>query len=101
MGLLAEFRDFLAEYKVVGLAVAFIMGAAVTSLVNSLVNEIIMPIVSLVIPGGDWQGYVLAAGPLKLGVGAFLAALINFAVIALVVFAIAKLVLREEKVAKK
>jgi large conductance mechanosensitive channel len=101
MGMVAEFRDFLTEYKVVGLAVAFIMGAAVTSLVTSLVSNIIMPFVSLALPGGDWQGYVLAIGPLKLGVGAFLAALINFVIIAIVIFMIAKMVLREEKVAKK
>ncbi len=101
MGIIQEFKDFLNEYKVVGLAVAFIMGAAVTALVNSLVANIVMPVVALVLPNGDWQGAVLAIGPLKLGVGAFLAALINFVIIAFVVFLIAKMVLKEEKVAKK
>ncbi len=101
MGLVQEFKDFLNEYKVVGLAVAFIMGAAVTSLVNSLVANIVMPFVALALPNGDWQGAVLAIGPLHLGVGAFLASLINFVIIAFVVFLIAKMVLKEEKVAKK
>ncbi len=101
MGLMQEFKDFLTEYKVVGMAVAFIMGAAVTALVTSLVANIIMPIVALVLPNGDWQSAMLVIGPLKLGIGAFVAALINFIIIALVVFMIAKMVLKEEKVAKK
>ena len=101
MGIIQEFKEFLNEYKVVGLAVAFIMGSAVTALVNSLVANIIMPFVALVLPNGDWQTAVVAFGPLKLGLGAFLAALINFAIIAFVVFMIAKMVLKEEKVAKK
>ncbi len=101
MGLTQEFKDFLTEYKVVGMAVAFIMGAAVTALVTSLVANIIMPIVALVLPNGDWQSAMLVIGPLKLGIGAFVAALINFIIIALVVFLIAKMVLKEEKVAKK
>ena len=101
MGFAQEFKDFLTEYKVVGMAIAFIMGAAVTALVTSLVANIIMPFVGLVLPNGDWQGAVLAIGPLKLGIGAFVAALINFIIIALVIFLLAKMVLKKEKVAKK
>jgi large conductance mechanosensitive channel len=101
MGIISEFKAFLEEYKVVGLAVAFIMGAAVTALVTSLVNNIIMPFVGLALPNGDWQAAVVEVGAAKVGVGAFLSALLNFAIIAFVVFLIAKLVLKEEKVAKK
>jgi large conductance mechanosensitive channel len=101
MGIVSEFKEFLNEYKVVGLAVAFIMGAAVTALVKSLVDSIIMPIVGVVLPSGDWQTAVLEVGPAKLAVGAFLAAFLNFVIIAFVVFMIAKMVLKEEKVTKK
>lgn len=101
MGVAQEFKEFLTEYKVIGLAVAFIMGAAITTLVQSLVNNIIMPIVGVVIPGGGWQTAVLMVGPIAIGWGAFLAALLNFIIIALVVFLIAKAVLKEEKVTKK
>ena len=101
MGITHEFREFLTEYKVIGLAVAFIMGAAVTSLVQSLVNNIIMPLVAVVIPGGGWEAATFALSPVIIGWGAFLAALLNFIIIALVVFLIAKAVLKEEKVAKK
>ena len=66
-----------------------------------LVNSIIMPIVTPFIPGGAWQTATFAMGPVILSWGAFLAALLNFVIIALVVFIIAKKVLKEEKVTKK
>ncbi len=98
---MSEFRDFLTEYKVIGLAIAFIMGAAITALVTSLVNNIIMPVVAVLLPNGDWQTAVLELGPVQLGIGAFLSALLNFAIIAFVIFLMAKIVLKEEKVTKK
>lgn len=101
MGFVQEFKEFLDEYKVVGLAVAFIMGAAITDLVKSLVNNIIMPVVTFFIPGGEWATAAFSLGPIVIGWGPFLAALINFLIIALVVFWIAKIILKEEKVTKK
>lgn len=96
-----EFKDFLQEYKVMGLAVAFIMAVATTALVQSLVNNIIMPVIGVVLPAGGWEEATLALGPVVFGVGPFLAALVNFLILALVVFLIAKAVLKEDKVAKK
>jgi len=101
MGMMQEFKDFLAEYKVIGLAVAFIIGTAATVLVKALVDDIIMPVIGALIPGGAWQTATFSIGPVMLLWGAFLGALINFVIIAFVVFLIAKMVLKEEKVAKK
>jgi large conductance mechanosensitive channel len=101
MDIIQEFKEFLNEYKVVGLAVAFIMGAAVTALVKSLVDNIIMPFVNVILPEGGWQAATLSLGPVSLGIGPFLAELINFVIIAFVIFMIAKMVLKEEKVTKK
>ena len=101
MGLISEFKEFLYEYKVIGLAVAFIMGVAITALVQSLVSNIIMPIVTPFIPGGAWQTATFAIGPMVIGWGSFAGALLNFIIMALVVFLIAKKVLKEDKVAKK
>lgn len=84
-----------------GLAVAFIIGVASTALIKSLVDNIIMPIITPFIPGGQWQTATLTLGKIVLSWGAFAAALINFIIIALVVFMIAKFVLKEEKVTKK
>ena len=99
--LTSEFRDFLHEYKVVGLAVAFIMGVAITALVKSLVDNIIMPIITPFIPGGAWKTATFTMGPIVISWGAFLAELLNFVIIAFVVFMIAKIVLKEDKVSKK
>ena len=101
MGLMQEFKDFLKEYKIMGLAVAFIIGIAATTLVQALVDDIVMPMITPFIPGGEWQNAKLSLGPIVISWGHFISALINFAVIALVVFMIAKYVIKEEKVDKK
>jgi large conductance mechanosensitive channel len=100
MGLLKEFMDFLREYKVLPLAIAFIMGAAITALIQSLVNDIIMPVLTPLLPGEDWKAVTFTIGPVIIKTGSFLSALINFVIIAFVVFLIAKIVLRKEKVEK-
>ncbi len=101
MGTMLEFKEFLKEYKVIGLAIAFIIGVAATALVQSLVNNIIMPLITPFIPNGAWQTFTLTLGPIVLGIGAFFGAIINFIIIALVVFFMAKVILKEEKVSKK
>lgn len=101
MGFIQEFKEFINEYKVLGLAIAFIIGIAGTNLVQSLVNNIIMPVITPFIPGGAWEQSTLVLGPILIKWGAFLSALINFIIIALVVFIIAKKVMKEEKVTKK
>jgi len=101
MGLLSEFKEFLYEYKVIPLAIAFIMGIVSTALIKSLVDNIVMPIITPFVPGGAWKTATLEIGPIVLGWGAFLGELINFIIIAFVVFMIAKMVLKEEKVEKK
>ncbi|VVC02860.1 Large-conductance mechanosensitive channel [Candidatus Burarchaeum australiense] len=97
----SEFMDFLKKYQVLGLAVAFIIGAASTKLVTSLVTDIIMPIVGVLAPGGDWRTATLQLGPVKFLIGDFVGALIDFAIIALVVFAIVKVIMREDATAKR
>ena len=101
MGMIKEFKEFLEEYKVVGLAIAFIMGVSIVALIQSLVNNIIMPIITPFIPNGAWHSFMVYIGPVVLGVGAFIGALINFIIIALVVFFIAKFFFKEKKVSKK
>ncbi len=101
MKMLKEFMEFLNEYKIVGLAVAFIIGVAATTLVQSLVNNIVMPIVTFFIPGGEWQTATFNMGSIVISWGAFLGSLINFIVIAFVVFILSKILLKEPKVSKK
>jgi len=99
-GFINEFMEFLMKYQVIGLAVAFIIGAAATKMVTATVTDIIMPIIAVLIPGGDWRATVIQAGPIKFLVGDFVGAIIDFVIIALVVFLIVKFLMRGD-VSKK
>jgi large conductance mechanosensitive channel len=101
MGILKEFGEFLKEYKVIGLAVALVIGLASVALINAVVSNLIMPLITPFIPGGAWQAAVFTIGPIVIGWGALLGAIINFVIIAFVVFLIAKFALKEKKVTKK
>ncbi|MCX8191485.1 MAG: MscL family protein [Nitrososphaerota archaeon] len=107
-GLWNEFVDFISKYKVLGLAVAFIMGIYVGQVVQSLVKDILMPLIGLVIPGlGNLATFKIAVPPTALdvegkpidprwmgqlfGIGNFLASIITFVIVAFVIFLIVKI----------
>jgi len=92
-----EFIDFLKEYKIVSLAIAFIMGSASTSLVNSFVNDVLMPFFAPLLSSGDWNLAILHLGPVEIAIGSFLSALIKFVLLALVVFLVTKKLLKESE----
>jgi large conductance mechanosensitive channel len=60
MSMIKEFLTFLKNYQVIGLAVAVIIGAAAGKLVSAFVNDIVMPIVGLLMPGGDWRTFSIS-----------------------------------------
>jgi len=95
-----DFMDFLQKYQVIGLAVAFVIGTAATKLVNSTVNDIIMPLVAVLIPGGEWRTAVFEIGPIKFLLGDFVGAVIDFAIIALVIFIIVKYIMKGDTAKK-
>lgn len=80
------FVDFIREQGVVGLAVGFILGGAVSKVVTSLVNDVINPVLGIILGAADLSGMKLVVGPAELMYGNFLTALIDFAVIAGVVY---------------
>jgi len=91
-GLWNEFMDFLSKYKVMGLAVAFIIGVYLGGLVQALVKDLILPIIGLIIPGlGDLATYEITFAQQIFRVGDFLAALITFIIVAFVIFLIVKI----------
>ena len=91
-GLWNEFMDFLSKYRVMGLAVAFIIGVYLGGLVNALVKDLILPIIGLIIPGlGDLATYEITFAQQIFRVGDFLAALITFIIVAFVIFLIIKI----------
>ena len=93
-GLVEEFKVFLSKYGVVGLAVAFIIGGAAGRLVSALVSDILMPIITFFIPGGAWEEATLTIGPIVMLIGHFVAAIIDFLIIAFAVFWIMKVIER-------
>jgi large conductance mechanosensitive channel len=99
--MLKEFVAFLKAYGVVGLAIAVIIGGKLNELIGALVNDLLMPLVLK--PALD-AAHVNNIRELSAGgilYGKVLGAAIDFAVVALLVFLFAKLVLKEEKVEKK
>jgi large conductance mechanosensitive channel len=106
-GLWGEFMDFISKYKVMGLAVAFIIGVYLGAVVLALVKDLIMPIIGLAIPGlgnlatfkiafpsttFDAQGNPPAGyGGQVFGIGDFLVAVITFIIVALVIFLLVKM----------
>ena len=89
-GFFGEFMDFLKKYGVIGLAIAVIIGGAAGSLVSALVADILMPVITFFIPGGAWRDAVLNVGPIVLSIGHFIGVVIDFLIIALIVFMIMK-----------
>ncbi len=89
-GVLQEFRTFLSQYKVLGLAVAFILGVYLGALVKALVTDLILPIISFALPGENINTYMV--GPF--GIGDFANSLLTFIVVAFVIFLIVKVAKR-------
>lgn len=81
------FMDFIRKQGVVGLATGFILGGAVSKVVASLVEDVINPILGVILGAvGGFEEMVIAIGSVNILVGSFIAALIDFIVIALVVY---------------
>lgn len=92
-GLWAEFIDFIGKTGVLSLAIGFIMGTYINKVVSALVADIIMPIPGAFVVGGDWRKAVITipiANGMNFSVGDFVGVVIDFIIVALVVFLIAK-----------
>ena len=84
---LTGFMEFIREQGVVGLAVGFILGGAVSKIVAALVNDLVNPLLApLLSATGDLQSATLDIGPFHFLIGHFIGALIDFLVIAFVVY---------------
>jgi len=94
-GMRNEFMTFLSQYKVLGLAVAFILGVYLGAVVLALVKDLIMPIIGLVAPGlGNLSTYTATVNNQVFGIGDFLIAVITFIIVAIVIFIIVKIATR-------
>jgi large conductance mechanosensitive channel len=119
MGMLSEFRTFAVKGNVMDLAVGVIIGAAFGKIVDSLVNDIIMPVIGAVFGGFDFSNLFIKLGKVPPGIpetladlkkagvpvlayGNFITIVLNFIILAFVVFMIVRTVnkMREEDAAK-
>ena len=84
--MLKEFREFAMRGNVMDLAVGVIIGAAFGAIVTSLVNDILMPLIGLLMGGIDFNSLAVVVGGAEVRYGAFIQNIINFLIIAFVVF---------------
>ena len=111
-GFIKEFKEFIMRGNVIDLAVGVIIGGAFGSIVTALVSNIIQPLINSVL-GGDVAGsfvlkYAQKAGmdeealaAITVNYGAFISAIINFLIIALVIFIMVKAINKASKIGKK
>ena len=99
--MLNEFKEFLTKSNALALAIGVIIGGAVGKVVSSLVDNIFMPLIGLMIPGGEWRETKIvlktdAAGKVvsALGVGPLLGTIVDFLIIAAIVFLITRALLK-------
>ena len=86
--MLKEFRDFVMRGNVLDLAIAVIIGGAFGAIITSLVNDILMPLIGIPMGGVDFSGLTYQVGDAVIAYGKFIQAIINFLIIAFVLFLI-------------
>jgi large conductance mechanosensitive channel len=101
--MIKEFKEFLLKQNAIALAIGVIIGAAIGKVVSSLVDNVLNPIISLLLPAGDWRqaGWVLRQGVDAAGkpyvtaitYGQVIGAIVDFVIIGLVVYLITKALL--------
>ena len=103
--LIKEFKEFISRGNVMDMAVGVIIGGAFTAIVNSLVNDMLMPLLSLLTGGFDFSGLCIALGEgenaATINYGSFISAIINFLLIALVIFLIIKAINKVSRTKKE
>ncbi|MDY6778840.1 MAG: MscL family protein [Candidatus Nanohaloarchaea archaeon] len=94
------FIDFMQEYGVIGLAIGVVIGNTTKDLVNAVVNDILMPLIGILLPSSEWQNYTVQFMTAELQVGHLLSAFLDFLLIAFLIYAFVKLVLRKKEIKK-
>lgn len=104
--MLQDFRDFLFKQNALALAVGVIIGAAIGRVVQSIVNDLLMPVIGLAMPGGDWREARMVLSETvgkdgkpvisSINYGAFVGTVIDFAIVAFVIFLILRVAIKPE-----
>jgi large conductance mechanosensitive channel len=95
--IVAEFKAFLLKQNALALAIGVIIGAAIGKVVSGVTDDLIMPVVGVLLPGAEWRNAQLTlTGNNAIKFGDFLGRVVDFAIVAAVVFAIVKIFIKEE-----
>jgi large conductance mechanosensitive channel len=94
------FMEFLKEYKILGLAIAVVIGNTTKDLVNAAVDGLIMPLIGIVLPVSAWEEYTLTVMTAEIQTGQLLAAALDFLIIAFLIYLFVRMVLKREEVKK-
>ena len=92
MSMLSEFKEFAMKGSLIDMAVGIIIGAAVSEMVGTLVEKIIMPIVGVFMGGVNFSDLSITVGDAAIGYGSFIQALIDFTIVAFVIFMILRVI---------
>ena len=96
-----EFKEFISKGNVMDLAVGVIIGGAFKAIVDSLVNDMIMPIITMITGKVDLSGISVQIGSATLSYGKFISAIINFLIIAIVIFLMIKSINKAQNMTSK
>ena len=88
--LYAEFKEFVSRGNIIDVAVGVMIAGAFTGIINAFVTELFMPLVGLLTGGIDFSTWSVEVGTVTLRIGVIITAIINFFVLALILFAIIK-----------
>jgi large conductance mechanosensitive channel len=95
---LAGFREFLLKQNALALAIGVVLGGAIGKVVSGVVDDVIMPIVGVLLPGGEWRNAQLAlSGENAIKYGDLLGRIVDFVIVALVVYFATKAILERDK----
>lgn len=86
MSIVSEFKEFAMKGSLMDMAAGIIIGAAISKVVGTMVDSMIMPLIGIVMGGVDFSALAIKIGEASIGYGAFIQALIDFLIIALVIF---------------
>jgi large conductance mechanosensitive channel len=95
--MLKEFRDFAIRGNVVDLAVGVIIGGAFGKIVGSLVNDVLFPLIGLLLGGVNFAEKMITVGAAEVKYGAFVQSIIDFVIVAFVIFMMVRAMNRIQK----
>ena len=95
---LSGFREFLLKQNALALAIGVVIGGAIGKVVSGIVDDVVMPIVGVILPGGDWRAAQIAlSGDNAIKYGDLLGRIVDFVIVAAVVFLVTKSLLERNK----